>query len=658
MNELQFNILREFVEKEIDKLPEYIKKESEYQVAYDQLVRDGYIDNAKVTMSGKNFLEQQHRVDNAIIMAAGYSARCMPLSNVMPKGLFKVKGEVLIEREIEQLKQAGISEIILVTGFMHEKFEYLKEKYKIRIINNPDYDKYNNMASLYAAKDYIRNSYILCSDNYYEENVFHQYVYKPYYSCVYSESYCDEFCVTKVDEEGYIEDIRRGGARAWYTIGDVFFDADFSEKFCKYMLDEWDDLQTRNMLMDDFHIKHIRDLKLKIVRRPGNSILEFDTLEEIKAFDSSFQKFIKENVDNNAVIQTFSKYAQIKSYHSVPTEQLSGRLHLNENLFKPSPKCLAVLKNITMEDLFLYDLSHKDRLIDALSSSCGISSNNIFVHNGSAEVIKSIFSILLNENDIVLIPSPGWSYYKSVADAKFAKCITYEVCEGNSSYQYNVTDLLERAEECHPKIIVITSPHMPTGCEIDYDDIEKVVSRNKDSIIMVDEAYWGYGDDTNSFERKIITKYSNVVITRTFSKFYGLANIRIGYGLCSYPLRRTIGLDLPLFRASGISREIALTAIEDRDYYKRMKEDTVAVRDWFIQELNEINCVKAFRSGANFVFIRLENADADKVRAFMEENNILIRLFTDKDALRLRITVAPKDIMRRVVFQLKRALKC
>ena len=221
-----------------------------------------------------------------------------------------------------------------------------------------------------------------------------------------------------------------------------------------------------------------------------------------------------------------------------------------------------------------------------------------------------------------------------------------------------MTDLLAKAKEYSPKIIVITSPHMPTGCEISYEDIEKIIVENKDSIIMLDEAYWGYIDDTNEFEKKIITKYSNIVITRTFSKFYGLANIRIGYGLCSYPMRRTIGLDLPLFRASGISRKIALAAIEDTEYYQKMKEETNAVRDWFIDELNAIDNVKAFASASNFVFIRLQKADADQVRAFMEENNILLRLFTDKDALRLRITVAPKDVMERVLFQLKRALLC
>lgn len=658
MKELEFNILRKLVEENINGLTERYEASSEYKQAIEGLIYEGYMDFAGISALGKEYLEQ-FKVDNAIIMAAGYSARCMPLSNVMPKGLFRVKGDILIEREIEQLQQAGVEDIIVVTGFMQEKFQYLKKKYHIRLVYNPDYDKYNNMASLYVAREYMKNSYILCSDNYYEQNVFHKYLYTPYYSCIYSENYCDEFCVTAVDGEGYIEGVHRGGEKAWYTIGDAYFDQAFSKKFCKFMTNEWDDLQTRNMLMDDFHIKHIKDLKLKMMKRPGHSILEFDTLEEIKEYDSTFSKFINENLDgNNVVIQTFSKYADIKSYHSVPTEQLSGRLHLNENLFGPSPKCLEVLKDVTMEDLSLYDLSHKDELVDALSEFCSISSNNIFIHNGSAEVIKSIFSILLNENDIVLIPDPGWSYYKSVADAKFAKCFTYRVSEGKSSYEYNIEDLLEKAREYHPKVIVITSPHMPTGCEINRDAIENVIASNEDSIIMVDEAYWGYGESSSEFERKLITKYSNVVVTRTFSKFYGLANIRIGYGLCSYPLRRTIGLDLPLFRTCGISRKVALAAIRDKAYYEEMKKETNAIRDWFIEELNMIPRVKVFRSEANFVFIRLQSADANQVKAFMEENNILIRLFTDKEDLRLRITIAPRDVMERVVFQLRRALVC
>lgn len=624
--------------------------------AWNALESEGLVNSAGITEKGEGALAP-YAVKNAIIMAAGYSARCMPLSNVMPKGLFVVKGEVLIEREIRQLLEAGIKDIIVVTGFMHEKYEYLQDKYGVKTILNSDYDKYNNMSSLYAAREYIDRSYILCCDNYYENNVFSKYVYSSYYSCVYSEKYCDEFCVTDVDENGIIKAIHRGGDRSWYTIGDAYFDHDFSKKFVAFMEAEWEQIETRKLLMDDFHIRHISDLPLVKVERPAGSIMEFDTLEEIYVFDPEFKCFVKENLDqSNVVNQIFDKYSEVKSYHSVPTEQLSGRLHLNENLFMPSPKCLDVLKEATIEDLYLYDLGHDDELITALSKDTGISANNIFVHHGSSEVIKSIGSILLNEGDIVLIPAPGWSYYKSVADTKFAKCVTYEVREEEDSYAYNVEDILAKAKELKPKLIVITSPQMPTGCEISAENIYRIVADNPNSVIMLDEAYWGYQDVSNKTEKALITEFSNVVITRTFSKFYGLADVRIGYGLCSYPLRRTIGLDLPLFRAWKISRKVAKAAIEDHEYYDQMREETRAVREWFSDELNKIDGVKAYRSGSNFVFIKLKNADAKIVRAFMEENNILIRLFTDKDDLRLRITIGPKDIMERVVFQLKKAL--
>lgn len=649
MNEEKFDVLRRFAEGG--------SAAGECTQAIAALQAEGLLDETGITELGLSAMEK-YKVDNAIIMAAGFSARCMPLSNSMPKGLFQVRGEVLIEREIRQLKEAGVEDIIVVVGFMHEKFEFLREKYGVTLLLNEDYDKYNNMSSLYVAQDHMRGSYILCSDNYYEDNVFHKYVYTPYYSCVYTEKYCDEYCVTEVDSDGYITGIHRGGERAWYTIGDAYFDRAFSKTFITLMNQEWDRLGVCNMLMDDFHIAHIRELKLRKVERPANSVFEFDTLEEFKAFDPQFSRFMEQNLDRtNEVIKIFSKYEGVKSYHSVPTETSFGRLHLNENLFKPSPECFKVLKNIAEEDIYLYDLARRDELTDKLSRALSISENNIFAHNGSAEVIKSIFSILLNEGDRVLIPSPGWSYYKSVADEKFAVCVTYRVKEGTDSYEYDIPDLLNKACEHAPRIIVITTPHMPTGCLADCEEIETVIRENPNSVVLIDEAYWGYGDDSNIFEKNMITKYSNVVISRTFSKFYGLANIRIGYGLCSYPLKRTIGLDLPLFRECGISRKIAVAALNDSTYYAEMKAKTVEVREWFIEELAKIPGVTPFRSAANFVFVKLDYADAEKVRAYMEENNILIRLFTDADALRLRITVGPKDLMERVLFQLKKALE-
>ena len=112
------------------------------------------------------------KVDNAIIMAAGTSSRFAPLSFERPKALIEVRGEILIERQIRQLRKAGIEEIVIITGYMAEQFEYLKEKYKVILIHNPDYLIRNNNSSIYAARNYLKNSYICSSDNYFLENPF------------------------------------------------------------------------------------------------------------------------------------------------------------------------------------------------------------------------------------------------------------------------------------------------------------------------------------------------------------------------------------------------------------------------------------------------------------------------------------------------------
>ena len=102
---------------------------------------------------------------NAIIMAAGMSSRFAPLSLETPKALLNVKDEIMIERQIGQLREAGIDEIVIVVGYLKEKFEYLKEKYKVILIHNPDYLIRNNNSSIYAARNYLKNSYIGSSDN-------------------------------------------------------------------------------------------------------------------------------------------------------------------------------------------------------------------------------------------------------------------------------------------------------------------------------------------------------------------------------------------------------------------------------------------------------------------------------------------------------------
>ena len=105
------------------------------------------------------------KVDNAIILAAGTASRFAPLSLERPKALIEVRGEVLIERQIRQLREAGISEIVIVVGYRKEDFSYLTEKYGVILVENPDYLTRNNNSSIFAARKYLKNSYICSSSS-------------------------------------------------------------------------------------------------------------------------------------------------------------------------------------------------------------------------------------------------------------------------------------------------------------------------------------------------------------------------------------------------------------------------------------------------------------------------------------------------------------
>lgn len=227
------------------------------------------------------------KVDNAIIMAAGTSSRFAPLSYELPKALISVKGEVLIERQIKQLKATGIKQIVVVTGYKAEKFAYLAEKFGVILVHNPDYLTRNNNSSINAVRDYLHNSYVCSADNYFVTNPFEPEVDDSYYAAEYSEEYTKEWCLTE-DAAGYIDSVKIGSSQAWYMIGHTFWNSDFSQKFLAIMDSIYDRPATADLLWEDIYIQHLDVLKMKIRKYPPQTILEFDTLDELRQFDRSY----------------------------------------------------------------------------------------------------------------------------------------------------------------------------------------------------------------------------------------------------------------------------------------------------------------------------------------------------------------------------------
>lgn len=252
----------------------------------------GYCLDRELTESGLDAL-RPYKVDNAIIMAAGFSSRFAPLSYERPKGVMRVRGDVLIERQIRQLIEVGITDIVVVVGYMKEAFFYLEAKFGVRIVINDEYAVRNNNSTLMRVRDELRNTFVCSSDNYFTENVFEPYVYESYYSTSFVEGKTDEYCVEK-GPNGRITGVRVGGKNSLVMIGHVYFDAEFSERFRRILVNEYDLPETRGKLWEDIYRGHLDELDMKARVYARDVVHEFDSMKDLLKFDHDFV----DNVDS------------------------------------------------------------------------------------------------------------------------------------------------------------------------------------------------------------------------------------------------------------------------------------------------------------------------------------------------------------------------
>ena len=277
-----------------------IEKQKALQDAkcFSNLVKRGYIKDNKLTSKALNAL-QPYKVNNAVILAAGASTRFIPLSLEQPKGLYEVRNEKLIERQICQLKQAGINDITLVLGYKKEMFYYLKDKYQVKFIINDSFNIKNNIESLRLAQSIISNTYICVSDDYFMENPFNQFEYRCFFSgSSTSEKTDDMYALT--DSNNRITRLEKGLDGGRILLGHCFFDKQFSQKFFeivnsltnngKYDKAFWEWL-VKDYLnsFDNIYFKEFSP----------NTIFEFDYFDDLRKFDTNYLGYSHSDIMRN-----------------------------------------------------------------------------------------------------------------------------------------------------------------------------------------------------------------------------------------------------------------------------------------------------------------------------------------------------------------------
>lgn len=263
------------------------------------LREQGLIDGYTVTERGLEALAP-YKVENAVIMAAGLSSRFAPISYEKPKGLLKVRGDVLIERQIRQLQEAGITDITVVVGYKKEHFFYLEREYGVTIVVNEEYASRNNNSSLMKVRHKLGNTFVCSSDDYFTENPFEPYVYKAYYASVFVEGPTKEWCI-HAGTGDRIESVTVGGCDSQIMLGHVYFDRAFSQTFVRILEAEYDLPVTADKLWEEIYVDHIKELDMVVRPYEDGIIHEFDSLDELREFDPYFLSNVDSEVFDNIV---------------------------------------------------------------------------------------------------------------------------------------------------------------------------------------------------------------------------------------------------------------------------------------------------------------------------------------------------------------------
>lgn len=237
---------------------------------------------------------------NAIILAAGKSNRFAPFTYERPKALFSVKGEILIERQIKQLREANVKDIYIVVGYMKEKFFWLEQKYGVHLLLNNKFGEKGNLYSLYLARQYLGDTFLCCADHYFLHNPFldANKENRSYRAVSYQQGKFLEFGVVCSDAD-VITRVMIGGCDSLAMVGPAYMNRGFSEKFRTLLEKEINDFGVSSMFWEEFYAKHISELTLYKKEFLDTEILEFECIDDLRAFDSEFLANIDSNIVSN-----------------------------------------------------------------------------------------------------------------------------------------------------------------------------------------------------------------------------------------------------------------------------------------------------------------------------------------------------------------------
>lgn len=340
----------------------------------------------------------------------------------------------------------------------------------------------------------------------------------------------------------------------------------------------------------------------------------------------------------------FSKKAnEILPY--VPGEQPKEgeyiKLNTNENAYPPSPKVKEALNNLDVSKLKLYPDSESTILRETMAKNLGVNKENIFVGNGSDEVLAIAFQTFFMEKDNILMPDISYSFYPVYSDMYNVKA---KIVPLKDDFTIDINDYIVPNNG-----IIIANPNAPTSISLSRDEIEVIVKNNTNSVVIIDEAYVDFGGETAV---SLINQYNNLLVIRTLSKSYSLAGLRVGFAIGNKELingMNKIKNSFNSYPIDFVAQTLAIEAIKDVEYFDKTRNMIIDTKQRIRRQLENIGFT-VLDSKTNFLFIMHKDKKAEDIFNDLRKNKVLVRFFNKPKINNwLRVTIGTDEQMDRFI---------
>ncbi|MBD9427554.1 histidinol-phosphate transaminase [Pseudomonas sp. PDM15] len=324
------------------------------------------------------------------------------------------------------------------------------------------------------------------------------------------------------------------------------------------------------------------------------------------------------------------------------------KLNTNENPYGPSPKAIAAMQAELGDSLRLYPDPNSDRLKQAVADYYGVSTAQVFVGNGSDEVLAHAFHGLFQHGKPLLFPDVTYSFYPVYCGLYG---VPYEALALDEQFQIRVEDYARPNGG-----IIFPNPNAPTGCLLPLDAVERLLQGSPDSVVVVDEAYIDFGGETAI---KLVDRYPNLLVTQTLSKSRSLAGLRVGIAVGHPDLIEALERIKNSFNSYPLDRMAivgAAAAFEDETYFRKTCQLVIDSREQVVAALSGLG-FEVLPSAANFIFARHPQKDAGELAAALREHGVIVRHFKQQRIAQfLRITIGNPEQNQALLDALRQVL--